>query len=204
MFSLQLALQNPSILEQLEHLSGRMFNFSAHGSSPPHLGLHYSMKNICRIYFALITFWRQCHHSWSSVLKLPKTQWKICAVFYTDWSRSISSPSILHLSSGSRVVWSIWHCTHCPYGQVCKQGNHWAIMNNAVSVTTCSHLSARLARLHSALHRAIKQQQISPTHSSHMTEKQISKGLPEAFANQYRLFSCSTLCPMILLERLWI
>lgn len=92
------------------------------------------MKNICRTYFALMMFWRQCH---DHLFKATKSE-KICTIFCTDWSHSISclhsiSPQDQGLLGGSGIA----HTAH----MVCKQGNHWAITNNAVSVTTCSHLS---------------------------------------------------------------
>lgn len=59
-----------------------------------------------------------------------------------------------------------------------------------------------LARLHSALHRQLSNSK-HPTHIPAMTENQTSQGLPEAFANQRRFFSCCNLCLTVLLERLW-
>lgn len=80
---------------------------------------------------------------------------------------------------------------------VCTQGNHLMIINNDASITTRSLPEQKepLGRLHAALHIALKQQQTPQTHSSQITEKQTSWSLLEAFANQYRLFSCSTLLP---------
>lgn len=177
-----------------------MFNFLAHGSSPSLLGLHYGMKNICRIYFALIMFWRHCHHSWSSVLKLPRTQWKICAVFYTDWSRSISSPSILHLSSGCGVVWSIWDCRHCPRGLVCKQGNHWAIMNNASSVPTRSHLS----RSHwPGCLQPCTEQLCNRKHPMHVPATWLKNGPPKVFQKPLLISADYSPVPPYALQYFW-
>lgn len=58
---------------------------------PPHLGLHYSMKTICRIYFALITFRRQGHHSYHLFYSYQKLSGKFVQCF-TQTEVALSPP----------------------------------------------------------------------------------------------------------------
>lgn len=105
-----------------------------------------------------------------------------------------SSPFTLCPQDFWLLEYLAWHPTE---HMVCTQGNHLIIINKDASITTCSLPEQKelLSRLHAALHIALKQQQTPQTYSTPITERQTSYSLLEAFANQYRLFSCSTLLP---------
>lgn len=90
-----------------------------------------SIKNISRIYFALLMFWRQCHHSWPSILKLPKLSENFVQCF-TQTEVPLSSPHPHSTSPQYLGLFGVFGIAHTAH-MVCKQGDHWANPNNAVS-----------------------------------------------------------------------
>lgn len=134
------------------------------------------------------------------IICFKATKKSVKNVFYTDWSRSISSPSILHLSSGCGVVWSIWDCRHCPHGLVCKQGNHWAIMNNAASVPTRSHLS----RSHwPGCLQPCTEQLCNRKHPTHVPATWLKNGPPKVFQKPLLISADYSPVPPYALQYFW-
>lgn len=124
--------------------------------TPALSGLRYRMKSICRVYFVLVTFWRQRHHSWPSTLRLPKTQWRMLCNTCTDWSHSISSSFTHYLCPGFLVVGVSGMASNRAYGLHTGEPFNDDKQRCKYHQRSLPEQKELLGRLHAALHIALK------------------------------------------------
>lgn len=100
-------------------LSGIVVQLLSPCSSPPQWGLHYSMKNMCRMYFALIMFWRQLSPQLTIYFKATKTSVNnLCSVLHR--LKSLYTPPLLRI--GGCLEYLALHTL--PNHQQCSECHH--------------------------------------------------------------------------------